>query len=133
MHDSLALRMLVATVCAAALVVSLPPRAQADHRPSTHCSDTGDICQSTTKVDGVRKLQVRTAANYFDRYRLCVRPLDGEQTCKTFTMHERDNGIWVGSVRWAKHFPDEGRGGYVVVWKLTSGDRIGRKLGFHAP
>lgn len=131
MLNASSLRMLIGTLSAVALVVTFQPAAEASHRPNSYCSDTGDICQSTTKVDGVRKLQVRTAANYFDRYRLCVRPLDGEQTCKTFTMHERDNGIWVGSVQWAKHFPDEGRGAYVVTWRLASGDRIGRKLGFH--
>jgi hypothetical protein len=34
-------------------------------------------------------------------------------------------------VQWAEHFPDEGAGAYTVTWKFTSGDRIGRRLGFH--
>jgi hypothetical protein len=122
-------RLIIASVIVS-LLVSMTP-ATAAHRPNADCSETGDICQSTTKIDGVRRLRIATAANYFDRYKLCVKPPDGTATCETFNMHERSSGIWVGSVRWAQQFPRRGPGAYSVTWKFTSGDRIGRTLGFH--
>lgn len=107
--------------------------------PSISCSWFGDIasdvssedvCQSTTKVDGIRKLRVTLAAKYFDRYNLCVIPPDGSRTCKTFEIHKQGDA-YGDAVGWRKHFPDEGNGGYTVVWKMTNGDRFGEKLGFH--
>jgi hypothetical protein len=122
------MRRILLVTAAGALVVALSPAARADHRPNEYCSE--DICQSTTKVDGVRKLRVTLAAKYFDRYRLCVVPPEGARTCKTFEIG-RQGGVYGDTVGWRKHFPDEGNGAYTVVWKMTNGDRFGEKLGFH--
>lgn len=126
----LLMRRIVVACAAAAMVAGLSPSARADHRPNTYCSPSGDICQSTAKVNGVRKLRVTLAAKYFDRYKLCVIPPEGSRTCKTFKI-EKQGGLYGDSVRWAAKFPNEGKGPYTVVWKMTSGDRFGKKLGFH--
>jgi hypothetical protein len=68
---------------------------------------------------------------YFSRYRLCVTGPDGLRSCKTFRMRETPSGFYEGKVKWRRHFPDSGPGPYTVVWKHTSGGRIGMKLGFH--
>ena len=119
----------VPIVLAGVLFVVASPTARAHHHPNSYCSE--DICQSTTKVDGIRKLTVRMAAKYFDEYRLCVIPTDGARTCKTFEIHKQ-GGNYGDAVGWRKHFPDEGKGAYTVVWKMTNGDRFGEKLGFHS-
>ena len=126
----LLMRRIVVVVASAALVVAASPSARADHKPNTYCSESGDICQSTAKIDGVRKLTVALAAKYFNRYRLCVIPPEGSKTCKTFRI-EKQGPIYGDSVRWKKQFPDEGKGAYTVIWKMTNGDRFGKKLGFH--
>jgi hypothetical protein len=103
--------------------------ASANHRPNTYCSDSGDICQSTAKVEGVRKLQITLAAKYFDHYKLCVVAPDDSRTCHGYDIQKR--GDFFGDVvRWDTNFPDEGPGAYTVIWK-TGGDRVGHKLGFH--
>jgi hypothetical protein len=123
------MRKIVLTAVAAAMVAAVAPVAQADHRPQQYCSESGDVCQSTKKVDGVRKLTITLGGKYFDRYRLCVKAPDGATTCKGFKI--RDMGPAYGSsVRWRKHFPDAGEGAYNVTWK-SGGARVGARLGFH--
>jgi hypothetical protein len=123
-------RMLLVTLAACSLVLAIQPVARAHHRPNAYCSPSGDICQSAREVNGVRKLQITLAARYFSRYQLCVVAPDDSRTCRTLEI-ERQGEFYGDSVRWAARFPDEDRGGYTVIWKFTSGDRIGRKLGFH--
>lgn len=112
-------------------ILAFPIAAEAGHKPNVYCSETGDICQSTTKVDGVRKLRISTAEKYFGKYKLCVTAPDGSTKCGEFRMYE--NGpIWTGSVRWAKHFPHKGKGAYTVRWRPIEGPgQYGRRLGFH--
>jgi hypothetical protein len=111
------------------VLLALPLRAEAAHRPTTRCSPSGDICQSTTKVNGFRRLRISLAAKYFDRYRLCVRAPDGSWACRFFEI--RAQGSTFGSsVRWGIHFPHKGPGPYSVKWS-TGGGRVGRILGFH--
>ena len=125
-------RIVILAVFAAVVVVLVPAAASAHHRPTSYCSPTGDICQSTTKVNGVRMLKVRLAAEFFTRYRLCVTPPQGPRTCKGFRVHEVAGGIFASSVRWAAQFPDGGPGAYKVTWRSRPGDsRIGHALGFH--
>ena len=124
------MRKILLVAVASAMVVALSPTARASHRPDSYCSESGDVCQSTTRVDGIRKLRVSLAAKYFDRYRLCVIPPEGSRTCKTFEIHKQ-GGVYGDTVGWRKHFPDEGNGAYTVVWK-SGGDRFGEKLGFHS-
>jgi hypothetical protein len=111
------------------VVVALPLRAEASHRPSSYCSPTGDICQSTTKADGIRWLRISLFAKYFSQYKLCVKAPDGSKECHVFQI--RDQGMTFGSsVRWGTHFPNKGPGAYTVSW-LTGGQRVGHILGFH--
>ncbi|MFN2390311.1 MAG: hypothetical protein ABR575_12010 [Actinomycetota bacterium] len=117
-----------AALAALALLAASP--ATAGHRPNAYCSPSGDVCQSTAKVDGVRKLRITLAAEYFTRYRLCVTGPNDARTCKTFRIEQR-GPVFGDSVRWSTNFPNEGRGAYDVVWKMLSGERIGRRLGFH--
>lgn len=111
------------------VVLALPLEAGAHHKPKTYCSETGDLCQSVRKVDGVRSLRIALFAEYFEEFTICVRGPDDTATCKDFTI--RDRGTTFGrSVRWSQHFPNEGPGAYVVTWR-TAGERVGRRLGFH--
>lgn len=61
-------------------LLALPGLAEAHHRPTNYCSPTGDICQSTTKVDGIRWLRISLFAKYFNRYKLCVKAPDGSRS-----------------------------------------------------
>ena len=123
-------RLFVVTAISAALVGTFLPRSEARHRPNIYCSESGDLCQSSSKVSGVRRLQIRTFAKYFGRYRLCLKAPDGTRDCKRFRMHETDSGSWASSIRWRRHFPQKGEGAYTVAWR-AHGSRIGRRLGFH--
>ena len=53
-------------------LVALPQPVQAHHRPSRYCSASGDICQSSRKHDGVRRLRIGSAARYFRVFHICV-------------------------------------------------------------
>jgi hypothetical protein len=112
------------------LIALHPTSAGAHHRPNSGCSRSGDVCQSTAKVDGIRKLRVALVGKYFQRYKLCVIPPEGSKTCKTFRI-KKQGSFYGDTVRWSTNFPNEGRGAYTVVWKMTSGGRFGKKLGFH--
>ena len=112
-------------------LLATPAVAGAHHRPTTYCSPSGDICQSTTNVRGERRLQISLAARYFTRYRLCVTAPDDTVTCRGFRVHQRE-GIYTSSIRWAAQFPPSGHGKYDVRWKSMPGaTRVGRILGFH--
>lgn len=122
------LRMIVATLAAVALVISVAPRAEAHHRPNFYCSESGDLCQSTRKVDGVRKLSLILAAPYFDSYRLCV--TGPFRDCERFRVRALSGGLYGGRVNFERHFAVFNNMDYTVVWK-AAGSRIGRRLGFH--
>lgn len=122
---------LAAMACAAALLVTYAPVAEAHHRPIRYCSETGDICQSVTTIDGVRKLRIATAALYFEGFYLCVRDPSGAEVCERHTMRKRADGTYGRSVRWRDHiWFQRNPGAYTVRW-LASGERIGKVLGFH--
>ena len=123
------MRKIVMAATTAALMATIVPAAEAGHRPQEFCSESGDVCQSTKKVNGVRKLTISLAAEYFSRYKLCVKAPDDTTTCKKFKI--KDTGPGYGSsIRWSKHFPDGGEGAYTVTWK-NRGERVGARLGFH--
>lgn len=111
------------------VLVALPLRAEAFHRPTNYCSSTGDICQSTTKVNNFRLLRIRLFAKYFDLYKLCVEAPDGSKACQFFRIRAQGSAFG-SSVRWAVHFPHKGPGPYTVSWS-TGGNQVGRILGFH--
>ncbi len=118
-----------AAVAAMTVMVAIIPPAGATHRPEEYCSESGDVCTSTRRVEGVRKFRLTMAERYFERYRLCVKGPDGSRSCERFRV-ERQGQLWGDEVRWRRHFPDEGPGAYTVVWR-HGGERLGDKLGFH--
>lgn len=125
------MRQLMVTAISAALIAITPP-AEANHRPNTYCSETGDICQSTRKVNGLRKLRIRLAARYFDWYQLCVLKHHEAEVCANFEI-EKSRHRYGDNVRWKRVFPNYEPGHYTVTWRLMLGERVGRKLGFHVP
>ncbi len=123
------MRTVVIVAAVTGLLVVPSPGAHANHRPQNYCSESGDVCQSTKKVDGVRKLRITLAAKYFNRYKLCVKAPDDSTICKRFKIRKQGSA-YGSSVRWRKHFPHAGDGAYTVTWR-TGGNRIGARLGFH--
>lgn len=110
----------------------VPISVGASHLPNSYCSESGDVCASTNKVDGKRLLRISTAAKYFDTYRVCVTAPDDSRTCRNGEMRDGNgDGIWTGRINWSERFPNEGPGAYNVRW--TSGDFQTRRLGFHVP
>lgn len=120
-------RLLLLLVVVAAQLPALT--AVASHYPNEFCSESGDVCTDTHKVDGVRKLRIGTAAKYFSHYKLCVTAPDDSRECKRFEIHKSGAG-YGDTVNWAKQFPNKGEGAYTVRWK-AQGNYITPKLGFH--
>jgi hypothetical protein len=106
------MRIVLLIVLAAVLVV---PVAEAQDRPiATYCSPSGDVCTGVFKRAGAVILRISTAANYFARYRLCVRG-PKSRVCRTFLMRKNDS-----QVRWSANFPNQGRGLYRVTWQYSA-------------
>lgn len=92
-----------------------------------YCSPTGDYCTSATRSAGAIKLRLATFS-FSGRYRLCVKPTQRAQTCKSFPMRQRGDQ-WVSEVRWYRQFPNRGSGLYTVTWHY-GGARLGPPLTF---
>jgi hypothetical protein len=123
------MRRLVLIAVVLSAVGGFATHARADHRPNGHCSESGDVCQSTQKRKGVRRLNIGLAAKYFSRYRLCVVAPDDSREC--IKRRITDQGASYGdSVNWSTHFSDKGEGEYDVIWR-QGGSRLGEVLGFH--
>ena len=125
----LIVRSLLVTALAASLLAVSPP-ARAHHRPNLYCSETGDLCQSTAKVEGVRKLRILLAERYFTTFHLCVTRPDGVGWCAPYRIRAREDGFYGRSVNWFKDWGGRMPGAYTVSWWVED-DRIGRRLGFH--
>ncbi len=129
MPRSTTIRMTLVTAMAVS-VLTVTPTAEAHHRPNLYCSETGDLCQSTRRVDGKRKLGLLLAARYFRTFHLCVLNPDGFRYCAPFRVRDHGDGTFDRDVRWRRHFPSAGPGAYTVSWWVDD-QRIGRRLGFH--
>jgi hypothetical protein len=74
-----------------------------------------------------------TAAHYFNRYTLCVKPAGtggaGLLRCGSFPVFRQGGSTWGSSVRVAKQFPLTEPGIVRVTWRLASG-RLGPTLRF---
>jgi hypothetical protein len=74
---------------------------------------------------GVVRAEITTAAHYFNRYTLCVRPPGtggaGLRRCGSFPVFRQGHGTWGSSVRVARQFPLTEPGIVRVTWKLASG------------
>ncbi len=70
---------------AAGLAVAGPASSAEQGRIASHCSASGDVCYGIFKGSaGLYRFQLTTAAKYFSRYRICVRPVGRSATCKSF-------------------------------------------------
>jgi hypothetical protein len=56
------IRLFTAASMMATLHVVAAPVAEAHHWPNFYCGESGDLCQSTSKVENVRKLAILTYA-----------------------------------------------------------------------
>ena len=116
-----------ALVVAAAAVLGSASNASG---ASSYCSRSGDICFGIVRVDGHVVFRLNAFAQYFRRYRLCVRSPRGRSACRTFPL--RKTGRLYGSrVRWRGSFPTAGPGIYRVTW-LLGRERLGPTLAFRA-
>ena len=119
-------RKIVVAWVAAALVVVAVPRAQAHHAPSSWCSESGYTCTVVGRFRGVRRLAIKSFT--ISRYRLCITGPNEERSCGRFRIAAGED---TDAVRWRRHFPFEGEGGYIVEWRRPGGRLIGKVLGFH--
>ena len=72
-------------------------------------------------------LRIGAAAQYVQRYRLCVTTPRSNRTCRRFPLR-KDGPAYGSTVRWSRHFPREGPGVYRVAWH--AGNQLGPKLTF---
>jgi hypothetical protein len=117
-------RRLSLSLAAAAIAVALIP---ASASAASYCSPSGDLCYGA--AGSPVKLRISLAAEYFTRYRLCVRGPDGGRDCKRFRVRRADNGLYVSRVSWPKHFPWRGRGTYRARW-YAQGNALGPAIKF---
>jgi len=133
------LKFRVVCVLSAFIAASVLVAGSSAAKPKTvtaYCSPSGDVCYGVFKIDGAAVLQITTAARYFRRYTLCVRPpgggAAGAQRCGSFPLFRRGGSIWGSSVKYARQFPRVGPGVYRATWK--SGSRaLGPTLSFRLP
>jgi hypothetical protein len=109
------MRLLLATACLAALACSTATAAP-DGRIAARCSASGDVCYGVFDDHGTIRFQLTLAANYFTRYRICVRPPRGATTCRSFPV-KRVGSQFGGGVIWTRNFPFRGLGTYRVTWR----------------
>jgi hypothetical protein len=118
----------LSVAAAAAQGSAASPSAHAARK--AYCSPSGDYCYGLVGGGGPIRLSLRLAARYFTRYDLCVTPPRGPQTCRSFPLHRRKYGIYASRIRWARHFPNRGRGHYKARWFSPSGDPMGPHVTF---
>jgi hypothetical protein len=133
LRGSLTLAILVvASGLGAAAVSSAAPRPRT---LASYCSPSGDVCVGVINRSGALYLELTTAAHYFERYRLCVRPPGGGAAgllrCGSFPVFRRASG-WGSSVKYARQYPFEGPGTYSVTWRLGT-KPLGPTLRFRLP
>jgi hypothetical protein len=97
---------------------------------ASHCSASGDVCYGIVSRSGAVYFELTTAARYFLRYRLCVRPPAGAARCRPYSM--RPGRMWMSAVKFGGQFPHSGRGVYRVTWRLGSSP-LGPTLRFRLP
>lgn len=123
-------RMTIVTVIASSLLAFVPaPPAEAHHREKACCSE--DICQTVFKIDGVRKFRLLMASRYFSSYDLCATH-EGEEVCERRNTIRRKSGLYGDAVKYRDTLFPKDKGKYVITWRsIETGERFGKKLGFH--
>jgi hypothetical protein len=115
----------------AALVAIAPSAAAEQSRLKSYCSPSGDVCYGIFKRSSVYSFRLTLAAKYFQRYRVCVRPLGEQATCKSFPV-KKTGADWGGTVVWNRNYPVRGPRGYRVTWRQGA-TRLGPPLTFYLP
>lgn len=83
------------------------------------CSQTGDICVAAKKLNGRVKLEIALAADYFRRYRLCIRKPSGATRCRRFHVGKLKRRSLPGDrVDLGRRFGGAAPGRYRVRWRL---------------
>jgi hypothetical protein len=89
---------------------------------AAYCSPSGDVCYGVVDPGGGIRLELTTAARYFGRYTLCVKPPGGGaaglRRCGSFPVFRAGGGTWASSVRLRRQFPASQAGVYRVTWRL---------------
>ena len=128
-------RLLLAAVLVT-LVVPAPASPATVRTLVSHCSPSGDVCYGVVVRGGVVRLELTTAARYFGRYVLCVKPpgagAAGLRRCGSFPVQRAAAGTWAGSVRLRRQFPSGQPGVYRATWRLGS-QPLGPTLRFRLP
>lgn len=116
-----ALRALGIVVALALVALLAAPSLAEARKRRVYCSPTGDYCVGAQRKRGKVFLRISTFS-FTGRYKLCVRTPRGTRTCKVFGLRRTSHGLYSSSVRWRRHFPDDGRGLYRARWyKFGSG------------
>ena len=102
-----------------------------EQRIASYCSPSGDVCYGIFKAGGTYSFRLTLAAKYFQRYRVCVRPLGEQGTCKSFPV-KKTGASWGGTVVWNRNYPVRGPRGYRVTWRQGP-TRLGPPLTFYLP
>lgn len=125
-------RIIVLLALVAGLAVAPLASSANESRIASYCSQSGDVCYGIFKDRvGLVRFQLTTAAKYFSRYRICVRPLGTSATCKSFRV-KKVGANWGGKVIWQRNYPMRGPRKYQVTWKLGA-RRLGPSLSFTLP
>ena len=126
------------TIVAAAsgFITTAAPAASRPKTIASYCSPSGDVCFGVFNRSGAVYLEISTAASYFSRYRLCVRPpagaTAGRERCGSFPVFRRQGSGSSSSVKYTRQFPVVGPGTYRVTWKLGAAP-LGPTLRFRLP
>ena len=109
-------------VLLAALLVAAPGggAAPAPKRLASYCSPSGDVCFGAFERGTVVRLQITTAARYFARYTLCVRPPAGVRRCGSFPLFRGSAGTGYGMVKLST-FGAGAPGVHRATWRIGSG------------
>jgi hypothetical protein len=117
-------RLAILAALIAAFVAAPGAAAAPAKRLASYCSPSGDVCFGAFAHSGVVRLQITTAARYFTRYTLCVRPpgtaAAGARRCGSFPLFRGAGGSGYGSVKLST-FPNTGPGVYRATWRIGSG------------
>ena len=113
----------------AALATAAPASPAEQARVASYCSESGDVCYGIFKDStGTIRFKLTTAAKYFSRYRVCVRPSGMAAKCKSFLV-KKVAANWGGTVIWQRNYEMIKARRYYVTWRLGA-RRLGPSLSF---
>jgi hypothetical protein len=130
---------LLGAVAAAAVICVPDADPAASDAVASHCERSNayplDVCYAvgSKRTTRTHDFILFMGEPYFSRYRLCVRPPRGGETCRTFPARQmgKFSPRWGGNVSWERNYPKRGSGPYRVTW-LHGGHRLGPPLTFYA-